>query len=92
MKIAFIEKYKNKIGLRFNSPLRKGPVRDYVFIHINKTAGTSIVHIIGKPFRKHLTAKEVSSPPSAAGNGILRTSSRSCAIPGTRWFPTTSTG
>ncbi len=59
MKIAFIEKYKNKIGLRFNSPLRKGPVRDYVFIHINKTAGTSIVHIIGKPFRKHLTAKEV---------------------------------
>lgn len=59
MKLRFIEKYKNRIGLRINSPLRKGPKRDFVFIHINKTAGTSIVSYTGKPFRKHLTAKEV---------------------------------
>lgn len=59
VKIQIIEKYKNKIGLHFNSPLRKGADRNFVFIHINKTGGTSIVGIIGKPFRKHLTAKEV---------------------------------
>lgn len=59
MKLPFIEKYKNMIGLRINSPLRKGPKRDFVFIHINKTAGTSIVSHTGKPFRKHLTAKQV---------------------------------
>ena len=59
VKIQFIEKYKNKIGLFFNSPLRKGGRRDYIFIHINKTGGTSIIDITGKPFRKHMTAKEV---------------------------------
>ena len=47
------------IGLRINSPLHKGKDRNYIFIHINKTAGTSIVNVIGKPFRKHLTAKEI---------------------------------
>lgn len=59
MKIKIIEKYKNKIGLYFNSPLRKGVRRDFIFIHINKTGGTSIIDITGKPFRKHMTAKEV---------------------------------
>ena len=59
MKLQFLEKIKNRIGLRINSPLRKGPKRNFIFIHINKTAGTSIVSIVGKPFRKHLTAKEV---------------------------------
>jgi hypothetical protein len=59
VKLQIIEKYKNKIGLRFNPPLRKGAVRSYVFIHINKTGGTSIAGVTGKPFRKHLTAKEV---------------------------------
>jgi len=59
MRIRIIEKYKNKIGLYFNSPLHKGEKRDYIFVHINKTAGTSIINIIGKPFRKHLTAKEI---------------------------------
>ena len=33
----------------------------FAFIHINKTAGTSIVDVIGKPFRKHLTVKDVIS-------------------------------
>jgi len=59
MRIRIIEKYKNKIGLYFNSPLHKGEKRDYIFVHINKTAGTSIINIIGKPFRKHLTTKEI---------------------------------
>ncbi len=59
MKIQFIEKIKNKIGLKLNSPLHKGESKDFVFIHINKTAGTSIIKVIGKPFRKHLTAKEI---------------------------------
>jgi len=59
MKIQFIEKIKNKIGLKLNSPLHKGENKDFVFIHINKTAGTSIIKVIGKPFRKHLTAKEI---------------------------------
>ena len=58
MKIAIIEKYKNKIGLYFNPPLRKGPISDFVFIHINKTGGTSIIEITGKPFRKHMTQKK----------------------------------
>lgn len=59
MKLPLIEKYKNWVGLRINSPLRKAPKRDFVFIHINKTAGTSIISHTGKPFRKHLTAREV---------------------------------
>lgn len=59
MKIPFIEKIKNKIGLKLNSPLHKGESKNFIFIHINKTAGTSIIKVIGKPFRKHLTAKEI---------------------------------
>lgn len=47
------------IGLRINSPLHKGRNQNFVFIHINKTAGTSIINVIGKPFRKHLTVKDV---------------------------------
>jgi len=47
------------VGLRINSPLHKGKNKNYVFIHINKTAGTSIIDVIGKPFRKHLTAKAI---------------------------------
>jgi chondroitin 4-sulfotransferase 11 len=47
------------IGLRINSPLHKGKNGNYIFIHINKTAGTSIADVIGKPFRKHLTSIEI---------------------------------
>lgn len=28
-------------------------------IHINKTTGTSIINIIGKPFRKYLNVKDI---------------------------------
>jgi len=41
------------------SPLRQGPNGPYIFIHINKTAGTSIGRAIGLPIKDHLTAKEV---------------------------------
>ena len=59
MRIPIVEEIKNFIGLKINSPLRNGARKDFIFIHINKTAGTSIIDIIGKPFRKHLTAKEI---------------------------------
>ena len=41
------------------SPLRTGPNGTFVFIHINKNAGTSIGHAIGLPKKQHLTVKEV---------------------------------
>jgi hypothetical protein len=41
------------------SPLRQGRHGPYVFIHINKTAGTSIGNAIGLPVKHHQTAREV---------------------------------
>ena len=41
------------------SPLRQGRNGPYVFIHINKTAGTSIGNAIGLPVKHHQTAREV---------------------------------
>ncbi|MBT8074385.1 MAG: sulfotransferase family 2 domain-containing protein [Xanthomonadales bacterium] len=41
------------------SPLRQGKNGPYIFIHINKTAGTSIGRAIGLPVKDHLTAKEI---------------------------------
>lgn len=41
------------------SPLRQGKNRPYIFIHINKTAGTSIGRALGMPVKRHLMAKEV---------------------------------
>jgi hypothetical protein len=41
------------------SPFRQGKNRPFIFIHINKTAGTSIGNAIGLPIKDHLTAKEV---------------------------------
>lgn len=59
MRIPIVEKYKNKIGFYFNPPVKKGEKRDFVFIHIPKTGGTSIVSIFGEAFQKHNTAREV---------------------------------
>jgi len=59
MRIPVIEKYKNKIGFYFNSPLKKGKNKEFVFIHIPKTAGTSITKIVGEPFQKHNPANVV---------------------------------
>lgn len=41
------------------SPLRQGQNGPYVFIHINKTAGTSIGNAIGLPVKHHQTALEI---------------------------------
>jgi len=41
------------------SPLKQGDNGSYIFIHINKTAGTSIGRAIGLPVKDHLTAKEI---------------------------------
>jgi len=42
-----------------NFPLRYGKNGTFVFIHINKTAGTSISKALGLPKKRHLTVKEV---------------------------------
>ncbi|MCP4551228.1 MAG: hypothetical protein GY834_04125 [Bacteroidetes bacterium] len=44
-----------------NSPLRKGKNGTFIFIHINKTGGTSVAKIIGLPRKRHLHVKEVIS-------------------------------
>jgi chondroitin 4-sulfotransferase 11 len=44
-----------------SNPLRKGKTGNYIFIHINKTGGTSIADAIGLPNKRHLTVKEVIS-------------------------------
>jgi chondroitin 4-sulfotransferase 11 len=41
------------------TPLRQGSNGPYIFIHINKTAGTSIGKAIGLPLKHHQTAREV---------------------------------
>jgi len=40
-------------------PLRQGKNGPFIFIHINKTAGTSIGRAIGLPVKHHLMATEV---------------------------------
>ena len=40
-------------------PLRQGKNGTFIFIHINKTAGTSVGKAIGLPVKDHLTAREV---------------------------------
>ena len=41
------------------APLRQGGNGPFIFIHINKTAGTSIGNAIGLPIKHHRTAREV---------------------------------
>jgi len=40
-------------------PLRLGKNGTFIFIHINKTAGTSVGNAIGLPIKHHQTAREV---------------------------------
>lgn len=42
-----------------STPLRQGKHGPFVYIHINKTGGTSIGRAIGLPVKNHLTATEV---------------------------------
>jgi len=41
------------------SPLRQGKNGPFIFIHINKTAGTSINRALEMPIKNHMMAKEV---------------------------------
>lgn len=41
------------------SPLRPGPRTPYIFLHINKTAGTSVGRAIDLPVKRHRTAREI---------------------------------
>ena len=60
MKFKYFERLNRQIFPQKNSPLRKGKKCNYVFIHINKTGGTSVGKAIGLPTKRHLTIKEVS--------------------------------
>lgn len=53
------KKIKTKLIPSYNSPLRNKKGKSFVFIHINKTGGTSIGKAIGLPSKRHLTAKEI---------------------------------
>jgi hypothetical protein len=55
---------KQKLQLllqRKPSPLQSGGNLPYVFVHINKTAGTSVGKAIGLSTKNHLTVKEIIS-------------------------------
>ena len=41
------------------TPLRQGINGPFIFVHINKTAGTSIGNAIGLPVKHHQTAREI---------------------------------
>jgi hypothetical protein len=60
LKNRITQKLKVILGLgKASSPLRNGPNGSYIFIHINKTGGTSIAKAIGLTVKKHLTAEQV---------------------------------
>lgn len=59
--VSLTEKLLYRLLHRKPSPLRHGRNGPFVFIHINKTAGTSIGRAIGLPVKDHLTVKEVIS-------------------------------
>lgn len=41
------------------SPLRNGTNGKFIFVHINKTAGTSLTKALNLPVKRHLTVKEI---------------------------------
>jgi hypothetical protein len=49
-----------------DNPLRPGRNGPFAFIHINRTAGTSIGRAIGLPCKQHLTVREVIARVGAA--------------------------
>jgi chondroitin 4-sulfotransferase 11 len=53
------KRLQDKIRASRCSSLMKGENGSYIFVHINKTAGTSILKAIGQARKKHLTAREI---------------------------------
>ena len=56
-----IWRIKKIVRKKNNSPINKGKNGTFIFIHINKTGGTSIAEAIGLPNKRHLHVKEVIS-------------------------------
>lgn len=54
-----IEQILNRLFHIKPSPLRPGTGTPFVFLHINKTAGTSVGRAIGLTVKQHLTAREI---------------------------------
>ncbi len=60
MIIKFLKAVKKKITRAPNHyPIRKGKKRNFIFIHINKTGGTSVAKTIGLPHINHLTVPNI---------------------------------
>ena len=55
VKRLYVRIFKN------NHPLRQINGLTFIFIHINKTGGTSIADVIGLPKKRHLNVKDVIS-------------------------------
>lgn len=47
------------IGINIHYPVKKGKKTDFIFVHIPKTAGTSIVDFLGLYSKKHLTLIQI---------------------------------
>ena len=47
------------IGINIHYPVKKGEKTDFIFVHIPKTAGTSIVDFLGLYSKKHLTLIQI---------------------------------
>lgn len=54
-----VEKLLYKVLRIEPSPLRTGNGKPFIFLHINKTAGTSVLRAIGIPVKQHRTAREI---------------------------------
>jgi chondroitin 4-sulfotransferase 11 len=54
-----LNRLKSIVSKNDQSPLRIGKHKKYIFIHINKTGGTSVTSAIGLSKKSHYTVKEV---------------------------------
>ena len=59
MKTRILRKLKSMFVKIDENPLRTGSNGSFIYIHINKTGGTSIANAIGLPKKRHLTSQEV---------------------------------
>ncbi|MAX70027.1 MAG: hypothetical protein CMC76_02855 [Flavobacteriaceae bacterium] len=57
--LSKIRQFYKRVTKDETNPLRQGKERKFIFIHINKTAGSSIAPTIGLTKKNHMTAKEV---------------------------------